>query len=336
MLCAGMNTVPDGLLCDHTRPIQLPRRATSVSLLTLLIPAFPYVNPNLDALLPALLRAGVNLEIRAFDGMRLCGTEVEAADASGTFAALRRAALLWPLGFGTRANFFDKLQLLQLAAASTRCVTTPSAWLLTHAKYDLVRIAPPLQHPETYASHDAHWLWEQLQRGGDWIAKPPAASFGRGVFRISSDDRNALAILEQLTAHGHGEFALLQRYVPEIEQGEKRVLLAFGEVIGAYARLPNTRGITNLSAGGQPVATTLSAAELSACQILAVQLHAAGVGYAGIDLAYPWLIEVNVANPGGLATLISLGDVHAADRLAAVVARELTSPVLAAHNADAG
>ncbi len=318
-----MNTVPDGLLCDHTWPIQLRRLATSVSLLTLLIPAFPYINPNLDALLPALLRAGVNLEIRAFDSIRLCDTEVEAADASGTFAPLRRTTLLWPLGFGTRGNFLDKLQLLQLVAARTRCVTAPSAWLLTHAKYDLVRVAEPLQHPKTFASHDAQWLWEQLQRGGDWIAKPPAASFGRGVFRISSNDHNALAILEQLTAHGHGEFALLQRYVPEIEQGEKRVLLAFGEVIGAYARLPNARGITNIAAGGQPVATTLSAAELAACQALAAQLQAAGVGYAGIDLAFPWLIEVNVANPGGLATLISLGDTHAADRLAEVVVREL-------------
>ncbi len=327
-----MNTVPDGLLCDHTRPIQLLRPATSVSLLTLLIPAFPYINPNLDALLPALLRAGVKLEIRAFDGIRLCGAEVEAPDAAGTFAPLCRASLLWPLGFGTRGNFLDKLQLLQLVAARTHCVTAPSAWLLAHAKYDLVRVAAPLQHPETFASHDAQWLWEQLQRGGEWVAKPPAASFGRGVFRISRNDRNALAILEQLTAHGHGEFALLQRYVPEIEQGEKRVLLAFGEVIGAYARLPNPRGITNLAAGGQPIASTLSTAEMSACKALAAQLQAAGVSYAGIDLAFPWLIEVNVANPGGLATLMSLGDVDAADRLAEYVVRELDGIARSAGN----
>ena len=318
-----MDAVPECVLCDHTWPIQLLRRATQVSLLTLLIPAFPYVNPNLDALLPALLRAGVNLEMRAFDGIRLHETEVEAADASGRYAPLSHATLLWPLGFGTRGNFLDKLQLLQLLATHTRCVTTPAAWVLAHAKYDLVRIAPPLQHPQTFASHNAQWLWEQLQRGGDWIAKPPAASFGRGVFRMHKDDPNALAILEQLTAHGHGEFAVLQRYVPEIERGEKRVLLAFGEVIGAYARLPNARGITNLAAGGQPTSTTLNTSEFSACQMLAAQLQRAGVGYAGIDLAFPWLIEVNVANPGGLATLISLGDARAADRLAEVVVREL-------------
>jgi glutathione synthase len=292
-------------------------------LLSLLVPAFPVINPNLDVLRPALLRAGIAFEERAFDHVRLRGCDVEAPDANGDYAPLRDAALLWPLGFGTRTNFLDKLQLLELACRDTRCVTAPDALVLAHAKYDLVRTLPPLRHPETYASHDARWLWGIVQSGGEWIAKPPAASFGRGVFRLDANDRNGLAVLEQLTEHGRGTLALLQRYVPEIAQGEKRVLLAFGAVIGAYARLPNAAGITNLAAGARAVATSLDAAESAACTALAQQLQSRGIGFAGIDLVYPWLIEVNIANPGGLATLVELGDVGAPDRLAAAVKRAL-------------
>ncbi len=300
-----------------------PKANRPVPLLSLLVPTFPVVNPNLDVLRPALLRAGVQFEERAFDQIRLRDREVEAPDARGEFAPLRRATLVWPLGFGTRANFLDKLQLLELVSRDTRCVTAPEALVLAHAKYDLVHTQPPLRHPQTFASHDARWLWSIVQGGGEWIAKPPAASFGRGVFRLDASDRNGLALLEQRTDHGHGAFALLQRYVPEIERGEKRVLLAFGAVIGAYARLPNAAGITNLAAGARALATTLDGDELAACSAFAQQLQSRGIGYAGIDLVHPWLIEVNVANPGGLATLVELGDAAAPDRLAAEVVRAL-------------
>ena len=286
-----------------------------MSRLLILVPAFPWVNPNLDAVLPALRQCDVAHTLAASDSLRLAPDGVQAADAQGRFIYVEEHDLVWVLGFGTRSNFFDKVQLLKLASERVAFVNTPDAFVYLHAKYHLTDYRGTLRHPETYASHSAAWLHAQLSDGAIWIAKPPASSFGRGVFRLTARDPNARAILEQLTDHGHGTYCLLQRYVPQIGGGEKRVLIAAGVVIGAYLRQPSNTGITNLAVGGLPVRCTLSAEETLACTELADVLAERGVNYAGVDLVYPWLIEVNVANPGGLATLVELGDSAAPTRL---------------------
>ena len=284
--------------------------------LLILIPAFPWVNPNLDALLPALQVSGIGHTLAAMDSLRLAHGNVQAADARGQFVDVADHDLVWVLGFGSRSNFLDKLQLLKLAGDRVVFVNTADTFVYLHAKYHLSDYHGALRHPETYASHDAVWLRKRLNDGAMWIAKPPASSFGRGVFKLTDKDENAAAILAQLTDHGRGTYCLLQRYVPQVEDGEKRVLIAGGHVIGAYLRRPNAAGITNLAAGGSAEICQLSTVEASACVELAATLARRGVNYAGIDLVYPWLIEINVANPGGLATLVELGDARAPQRLA--------------------
>ena len=291
--------------------------------LLILIPTFPWENPNLDALLPALRASGIEPLLAATDSLRLADTQVCAADQHGSFHAVTDYALVWVLGFGSRNNFLDKLQLLKLAAERVLFVNSPDALVYLHAKYHLTNYRGALRHPQTYASHDARWLYEKLRDGGDWIAKPPAASFGRGVFKLTDQDPNAHAILDQLTDYGRGAYCLLQRYLPEIAQGEKRVLIAGGQIIGAYRREPSANGITNLAAGARAVRCELNDHERLGCAELARELAAGGVNYAGIDLVYPWLIEINVANPGGLATLVELGDTHAPTRLAARLGESL-------------
>jgi glutathione synthase len=158
--------------------------------------------------------------------------------------------------------------------------------------------------PETYASADPGYLKAQLSRGGDWVVKPSAGSFGRDVARIGPGPGGEAAI-DRMTNHGT-RYCLLQRYVGEIEQGEKRTLVAGGQVIGSYLRLPGRDLRANLASGGSPHPTVLTADELDLVGTLAHDLAGRGVGFAAVDTAYPWLIEVNLANPGGLATLESL------------------------------
>lgn len=283
--------------------------------LLILVPTFPWENPNLAAVLPALRDRAVPHTLAATDSLRLQRGHVQAADAAGQFVEVAAHPLVWVLGFGNRGNFLDKLQLLKLAAERVAFVNSTDAFVYLHAKYHLAGYGGALQHPQTHASHDAAWLHEQLNDGATWIAKPPASSFGRGVFKLRRDDENALAILAQLTDHGRGTYCLLQRYLPQVEDGEKRVLIAAGGIVGAYLRRPNATGITNLAAGGRAEACALTDLERAACAELAGALSRRGVNYAGIDLVYPWLIEINVANPGGLATLVELGDIQAPWRL---------------------
>lgn len=287
--------------------------------LLILIPTFPWENPNLESLLPALRANGIDPLLAATDSLQLADAQVWAADQQGSFHALTDRNLVWVLGFGSRNNFLDKLQLLKLAAERVPFVNNPDAFVYLHAKYHLTNYRGALRHPETFASHNARWLYEKMRGGGEWIAKPPAASFGRGVFKLTYQEPNAQAILDQLTDYGRGAYGLLQRYVPEIAQGEKRVLIAAGQIIGAYRRESIANGITNLAAGARATRCELTDEETDACAELARDLAVGGVNYAGIDLVYPWLIEINVANPGGLRSLVELGDGLAPARLAARV-----------------
>lgn len=205
--------------------------------------------------------------------------------------------LIWPLGMGRAATFLDRMQLLQLLPRE-RFVVPPDALTYWHAKYAW------WEHmPETYASSDPDYLKAQLARGGDWVVKPSAGSYGREVRRVGSG-ADAVAAIDRLTAQGG--FCLLQRYVAEIERGETRSLVAGGRLIGSYRRRPAPDGRSNLAAGGTAHPTRLDAGERELVATLAADLTRRGVGFAAVDVAYPYLIEVNLANPGGLATLATL------------------------------
>ena len=101
-------------------------------------------------------------------------------------------------------------------------------------------------------------------------------------------------------------FAMLQQYLPEIERGEKRVLIAGGKVINQYQRLAGTDHRTNLAQGGVAESCELSPEEHDLCTELAGYLLQHGGWFCGVDLVFPWLIEVNVINPGGIVTIDDL------------------------------
>ena len=209
-----------------------------------------------------------------------------------------RFDLIWLIGFGRKLTFFDRMQLLR-QLKQTRFVTEIDVFLTLHGKYRW------LEHmPETHADNDVDTLLQVLRQGGTWVAKPTAGSFGRDVHFLAPgiDHR---PILTQLTGGEMREFCLLQRYVKEIEQGETRTLVAGGKLIGSYLRKPRD-GVANIALGAKAQTTTLNAQEEALVRTIAEDLLAQGVGFAAVDIAYPYLMEVNVANPGGLGTLETL------------------------------
>ena len=298
--------------------------------IALLINKTPRVEDgNCLRFLPELLASGYRVDLLFIDSLRLHGNRVEACgfecryplQAGANWPELNYRELchelVWLLGLGNRATFLDKFQLLFALPRRSTLINSPDAVMHLKSKY-LLATRTEFPVPETWADTDPEALLGIIEsRGGDWILKPPAGSLGRDVFRITAGDSQIREKVRHLCASG---YAMLQRYLPEIEQGEKRVLLAGGRVISQYRRIAESDHRTNLSLGARAEACGLTPEEAEVCHRLAAYLLNQGACFCGIDLAWPWLIEVNVINPGGLATIENLtGRDFAPDVVKAVI-----------------
>ena len=215
--------------------------------------------------------------------------------------------LVWVLALGFRTGFLDKMQLLHNLERDTVLVNSLDSILYLKSKYFLNTQSEIFSHPESHASSNWKQLFEIIQRGGGtWIIKPPAGSFGRDVFKVEATDANLRSILQTMTGHETGLYCMIQRYVEEINNGEKRVLMANGEVVGQYCRRNTQDHRTNLAQGGEPEACTLTSEELDLCSNVGEFLRREGALFVAMDLAYPYVIELNVINPGGLTTIHAL------------------------------
>jgi len=216
---------------------------------------------------------------------------------------------VWVLGFGKRESFLDKMQLLWALSRYTRVINSVDTLMFLHNKYHLgIHLHDEVfQYPETWASADFDLLWDVFrQGGGSWVVKPPARSLGRDVFLLRQDDPNARVILQNMTGHGTNQFCIMQRYIPEILSGEKRVLIAEGQVMGQYKRVAQDDHRTNLHQGAVPSVCALDPQEAALCNQLGQYLNEVGAHFVGIDLVYPYILEMNVLSPGGIVTILEL------------------------------
>ena len=268
-------------------------------------------NDNRERLPAAFRAAGWDAARLFHESLELTADGVAARDSGGRAVPLASFDLVWILGFGARETFLDRMQLLK-TLNQARFVNTADALVYLHGKFDLAEFAP-----ETHASADVDALMDIVARGGRWVAKPTAGSFGRDVFLLGADDTHCRAVFEHLTGRGAGRYCLLQRYVEEAERNEKRVVVAGGRIIGAYAK---TGG--NLAAGAVVRRAALADDETDLVRRVIAHLHSRGAGFAGIDLAAPYVLEANVANPGGLGTLEQLTGVDPAPAVVEALTRD--------------
>jgi glutathione synthase len=160
------------------------------------------------------------------------------------------------------------------------------------------------------------------QLGGEMILKPLDGCGGEGVFHLSGSDRNVQTILELATAHGT-RYQIAQAYVPEVRDGDKRIILVEGEPRGAVLRVPlawETR--SNFHVGGTPARAALTARDREICARIGPDLRELGIVFAGIDVIGDWLTEINVTSPTGIQEIDRLeGAALEADVLDAVERR---------------
>jgi glutathione synthase len=120
------------------------------------------------------------------------------------------------------------------------------------------------------------------------------------VFRVKEGDENLGSMLEMFTAF-YREPVIVQRYVPEVRKGDKRIILVDGEVAGAINRVPaEGEARSNMHVGGRAEATTLTAREKEICAALAPELKKRGLIFTGIDVIGDYLTEINVTSPTGI------------------------------------
>jgi glutathione synthase len=143
-----------------------------------------------------------------------------------------------------------------------------------------------------------------LAQHGEIVIKPLHGFAGGSVFRIGPDGRN-LASLMELFNRTYREQHVVQKFLPEISEGDKRIVLVDGEVAGAINRVPGEGEIrSNLAVGGTAAKTELTAGEKEICAALAPELKRRGLLFVGIDvIGGRWLTEINVTSPTGIVAI---------------------------------
>ncbi len=192
--------------------------------------------------------------------------------------------------------YYATLLLERAEAEGTQVLNKPRALRDWNEKLAILRFAS--FSPPTLVASDMDAVHAFIESHRDVIVKKLDGMGGTMIFRVAAADPNRNVIVETLTDMGRRTI-MAQRYIPEIAQGDKRVLVIDGEPFPqCLARIPKageTRG--NLAAGGTGVAQPICARDREIATAVGVELVKAGIVFAGLDIIGDWLTEVNVTSP---------------------------------------
>ncbi len=154
--------------------------------------------------------------------------------------------------------------------------------------------------PPTLITYDLAEIRAFHREHGDIVVKPLYGNGGSGVFVIRRDDKNLNALVE-FFHNTLNEPILVQRYLPEVREGDKRIVLVDGEPVGAVNRIPPPDDArANLHVGGRAEKATLTPRDLEICAAIGPTLRERGLVFVGIDVIGGHLTEINVTSPTGL------------------------------------
>ncbi|MEO8547284.1 MAG: glutathione synthase [Sphingomicrobium sp.] len=200
------------------------------------------------------------------------------------------------LGYITATHLLERIQ------SETLVVNDPGAvrnapeklWVL-----DFARFMPP-----TALTRSLGFARKFLAQHGEVVIKPLHGFAGGSVFRIGPDGRNLASLIEMFNL-SYREPHVIQKFLPEIAEGDKRIVLVDGEIAGAINRVPGEGEIrSNLAVGGTAAKTELTAREEEICAALAPELKRRGLLFVGIDvIGGRWLTEINVTSPTGIVAI---------------------------------
>ena len=182
--------------------------------------------------------------------------------------------------------------------------------------------------PPTLITSSREEVLEFRGRHKDIIVKPLFGNGGAGVFHVAPGDENLNALLELFTEL-YREPLIVQRYLPEVRKGDKRIILVDGMAAGAINRIPAPgEARSNMHAGGKPVRATLTSREKEICEAIGPTLVEKGLIFVGIDVIGAWLTEINVTSPTGIQEIDRFDSVSVEGQIWDAIERRLSEDVL--------
>lgn len=202
-------------------------------------------------------------------------------------------------------NYITTTHMLELVHPDTLVVNNPRSVRNAPEKIFVMEYADLM--PETIVTLDLDEIRAFREKHGDIILKPLYGNGGAGVFHLRDGDRNLTSLMEmfsQLTR----EPIIAQRYLSDVREGDKRILLIDGKPVGAINRVPDESDTrSNMHVGGQAIETTMTERELEICARIGPELDRRGLTLVGIDVIGGLMTEINVTSPTGVREVKKFG-----------------------------
>ncbi|WP_299957214.1 glutathione synthase [uncultured Roseobacter sp.] len=210
-------------------------------------------------------------------------------------------------------HYITSTHLLDRLTPEVLVVNDPF-WVRNYPEKLLVLDFPDLT-PPTSIARDLTTIKAFKEKHGDIILKPLYGNGGAGVFRLDANDRNLSSLYELFTGFSR-EPLIVQKFLPAVSKGDKRVILVDGEPVGAINRVPaagETR--SNMHVGGRPEKIGLTARDQEICAAIGPLLKEKGQIFVGIDVIGDYLTEINVTSPTGIQELERFDGVNIAGKI---------------------
>ena len=225
--------------------------------------------------------------------------DADQLDLHDTDVVLIRQDPPFDMAYITAAQILERLQPEVLVLNDPRAIRdAPEKLFVT----DFGDLTPP-----TLITADADAMRAFREEHGAVIVKPLYGNGGAGVFKIDPDDGNFNSLME-LFAETYPVPSIIQKFLPDVAAGDKRIILLDGEAVGAINRVP-AKGETrsNMHVGGRAEAVEMSERDQEICDRIGPVLSERGLIFAGIDVIGDWLTEINVTSPTGVQEVRRFG-----------------------------
>lgn len=199
-------------------------------------------------------------------------------------------------------GYITATHLLERIAARTLIVNDPASVRNAPEKLFVLDYAHFM--PPTLITRSVDEARAFLRQHGSIVVKPLHGNGGKAIFKIDADGQNLSSLIEVFNT-AYREPHMVQAFLPDVAQGDKRIVLVDGEVAGAVNRLPGEGEIrSNLAVGGTAAKTELTDREREICAELGPELKRRGLLFVGIDvIGGQWLTEINVTSPTGIVAI---------------------------------
>jgi glutathione synthase len=262
--------------------------------------ALSYYTPDQIALRGETLWASTQaLQVRDQVGDHFTLGEATRRDLSSFDVILLRQDPPFDLAYITTTHFLERIH------PKTLVVNNPASVRNAPEKIFVMEFADLM--PPTLISRDKDEINSFRKEHGDVVMKPLYGHGGAAVFRVTPNDMNFGSLFDMF-AITFREPWVIQRFLPEVKKGDKRIILVDGDFAGAVNRVPADDDLrSNMVRGGAAAATDLSSREREICERLGQHLRERGLLFVGIDVIDGYLTEINVTSPTGIRAVAKLG-----------------------------